>query len=112
MRVTDMLFTQKFCKMNIQITVSILLGFIAYWAVKIPATIQGRNPINTLADFLQANMKELFLSVIGVSFLFVAGDQIPATWGKIDGPVTAFLAGGSIPSMFMNFLGLINPQKK
>jgi len=97
--------------MTIEIIFSILLGFISYWAVKIPATIQGRNPINTLTDFLHANMKELFLSIIGVCFLFIAGDQIPAAWGKIDGPVTAFLAGGSIPSMFMNFLGLLNRNK-
>jgi len=91
---------------------SILLGWLSYWIIKLPATIKGESPVNTLRDFFSANWKEFILSIIGIVLLCIGGDEIPQDWGKINGPITAFIAGGSIPSMFMNFLALIKGLKK
>lgn len=81
-----------------------LLGFFAYWFSKVPATLKDDSPISTVRDFFKANWKEFVLSVVGLVLLCFGGSDIPEDWGKIDGPITAFIAGGSIPSMFMNVM--------
>lgn len=85
----------------------VLLGFLSYWLVKLRATIVGPSRINSIIGFFHTNIIEVLLSAVGVVFLLIGGDSIPQEWGKIDSPLTAFIAGGSIPSMFMNFLSMI-----
>jgi uncharacterized membrane protein len=97
--------------MELNLILFVLLGFVTYWVVKIPGTIRSKSPINTIAAFLHENVKELILSIIGLCVLILAGNDIPTEWGKIDGPITAFIAGGSIPSMFMNFTALLFQKK-
>jgi len=83
-----------------------LLGFFTYWVVKAKAVINSSSPIVNLKEFAQANMFEFIISVIGVVVLMFAGDEIPQDWGKFDTPLAAFIAGGSIPSIFNNFIGM------
>jgi hypothetical protein len=92
--------------MSALLILCIALGLISYWIVKVPAVIHGVSAINTVKDFFRANWKECLLSAIGAILLCVAGNDIPESWGKITGPVTAFIAGGSLPSMIMNLTGL------
>jgi hypothetical protein len=85
----------------------VLLGFLSYWLVKLRATIVGQSRIKSIKAFFENNIIEVFISSVGIVFLLIGGDSIPQEWGKIDTPLTAFIAGGSIPSMFMNFLSMI-----
>jgi hypothetical protein len=85
----------------------VLLGFLSYWLVKLRATIVGPSRIKSIKAFFENNIIEVFISSVGIVFLLIGGDSIPQEWGKIDTPLTAFIAGGSIPSMFMNFLSMI-----
>jgi hypothetical protein len=86
--------------------VCIFLGWLSYWIVKAPATIKGESPINSFNEFFSTNWQEFFISIIGVALLAIGADDLPAEWGKITGPFTAFLAGGSIPSIVMNAVRL------
>jgi Zn-dependent protease len=85
----------------------IILGWASYWIVKVPSTIKGENPIKSAGDFFVLSWKEFVLSIFGILILIFGGEEIPKEWGKISGPVTAFIAGGAIPSIFMNFMNLI-----
>jgi hypothetical protein len=85
----------------------VILGFVSYWLIKIRGTIVGTSRINSIIGFFHTNIIEILLSAVGVVFLLIGGDSIPPDFGKIDTPLTAFIAGGSIPSMFMNFLHMI-----
>lgn len=97
--------------MDIQLVLCLIIGFLSYWAFKAPSTIVGDNPINTYAAFFNKNLREIFLSILGLAFVLVAGDQIPEDLGKINGPLPAFILGGSIPSIFMNTVGLFTSLK-
>ena len=79
-----------------------ILGLLSYWIVKVPATINGSTPINTVRDFFGENWKQIALSIIGVTLVCVGGNEIPESWGKITGPFPAFILGGSMPSIIMN----------
>jgi hypothetical protein len=82
----------------------LVLGFFTYWVVKIPATLKGDNHVNTLKDFGADNFKEIILSVIGLVFLIFAGPAYPE-YINLTSPVTIFVSGGAIPSMFNNLIG-------
>ena len=89
------------------LAIFVFSGWLSYWVIKVPATIKGSSPISTFKEFLAANWKEIFLSVIGLLMVLLGGDGIPEAFGKITGPLTAYAVGGGIPSITMNFSGLL-----
>jgi hypothetical protein len=79
----------------------LLLGFSAYWLVKVRAIIHGYNRQNTFSDFARDYLIEILLSVVAVVFVGAGGGIIGLT---LDTPTNAFIAGGAAPSMLNNVL--------
>lgn len=92
--------------METQLIVFLLLGFSAYWLIKVRAAIVGTAPVKNCKEFLLTYMVEFFLSVVGVLLVVIGGDGLPDAIGKVDSPLSAFAVGGSIPSISMNVLGM------
>ena len=88
--------------MTLTIILFLIAGWLSYWLFKVPNTIIGSSAIDTQKKFWEENWKLLLLSVGGLLFVIFGGNDIPASWGKITGPYTAFITGGSIPSIIMN----------
>lgn len=88
---------------------AMVIGWFAYWIVKAPSSIVGTSPVNTFREFLADSWKTILLSGMGISLVCLgANDFLPSTWGKIDSPYTAFITGGSMPSIIMDVLPLFN----
>lgn len=78
-----------------------VLGFLAYWVVKVRAILHGYNRQNTFSDFARDYLGEIFISIIGVVFLLFGGPTMGLT---LDTPLNCFIAGGAAPSMLNNVL--------
>lgn len=88
------------------IIICICIGWLSYWIAKVPSTIIGSSPVNTVKDFFTENWKPFTVSLLGLLFVCLAGNDIPESWGKISGPFPALTLGGAIPSIFMNLFPL------
>lgn len=86
------------------------LGLLTYWVVKFIGVKKADNPIRTVGAFFSANLGELLLSVIGIAFVILAGPALPPGYINLDTPVTAFISGGSIPSIINNVSALFNKK--
>lgn len=85
----------------------LVAGWLSYWIFKVPNVIWGKTAIETQMQFWQENWKLFLLSLGGLLAMIFNGNAIPDTWGKINGPVPAFLTGGSIPSIVMNAIPVL-----
>jgi hypothetical protein len=90
--------------------VYLLLGFCAYWMLKIPAVLKSDSKTNTFREFCSTNVKEFAISVLGLIFLILAGPEYPE-YINLSKPVSILIAGGSIPSMFYNLIGAFGKKK-
>lgn len=88
----------------------VVCGWLSYWVVKVPGTIKGSSPVESVGDFFKSNWKEIFFAFIGLLMVLLGGDDIPETFGKITGPMTAYFVGGGIPSITMNFSALFGKK--
>lgn len=86
--------------------VALILGIASYWIVKVYSEIKSNSPINNCLTYVKVNGDKILLSIIGAVLLLLNGPDLPFGAGKIDGAVPAFIAGGSIPSMINNIVGM------
>jgi hypothetical protein len=88
------------------IILSIALGLIAYWLIKISGEIKSPTGARNCKEFFTSNWVNLCLSLIGAVILVLNGTTLPLDMGEIKGIIPAFVAGGSIPSMVNNVSAL------
>lgn len=89
----------------------LVLGFVSYWIVKAPAVIKdSHNSIHNFKEFVRDNFKEMILSIIGLLFMIFAGPSYPE-YLNLTSPVTIFISGGAIPSMFNNLIAALSKKK-
>lgn len=91
----------------------LILGLLSYWVTKFFIYKEDeKNPINNAGQFFSYNAKELIFSLIALIFVFVAKAYLQENhYIDLSNPISAFIAGGTLPSMINNFSLLVKNPK-
>ena len=84
----------------------VAIGFLSYWLLKLGSELKAKGTsINSAKDFFASNWIEIIISSFGVLIIAFGGDSLSESIGNITNPLTAFIAGGAVPSMVKNIVG-------